>query len=284
LSRPPPRKSIEIDSANRRVRPEFLIALIAVVTIFAVNLVYISHQVPVVRPEPTSGPTIPPLFTIDYVDLGQRVHLTRFVPDFDVYWGNAVEGADSRLYVAYYPNRPPRDWGFTGGEASRIGILENGHMHPILVSRDKELNSQSPPAGSIQLEGLDDGMPVIKVREEYRERLVVVGTHGVTTIRSLSGRLQGLSPCIPFAGGRICNDDRPYDFAVSVAIPGQPYAVIHGAGYSVDRFSIANNIRHDSFGWETGDVELIGGGRHSFLLCENHGGQELGECLEGSAP
>jgi len=141
------------------------------------------------------GETTRPQFALDHVDLGPSIRLTRFTPDYDIYpVQNAVEGANGRLYVAYLPGRPPSQWGLIGGEASRVGTLDNGKMHSIHVSDNKTFNSDPPMQGLLWMEGLLNGMPVVRVREGNTWRHVLITNDGVRRLMTVPPGLQQWRP------------------------------------------------------------------------------------------
>jgi len=164
------------------VRPGFRVVLLAVLAVLCIDQLALHTPVSVPAPRPSPSPTPPPHFALDDLDLGPTVRLTRFFPDFDIYPGNAVEGADGQLYIAYYPDRPPPIWHQIGGEASRLGILNEGQITPIAVSHDKTFNAAQPSYGILDFAGLLKGMPVVIVHEGTANtiiRWVAVSSHGL---------------------------------------------------------------------------------------------------------
>lgn len=236
-----------------------------------------------------SVPTPRPQFALDQVDLGPSVRLTRFTPEFDIdpIAGGAVEAADGRLYVAYLPNHPPPEWSGVGtGTASRVGILDDGKMQPVHVSDDKEFNRNPPTAGLVYMEGVSDGMPVVRIWQEDAWRYVLIAQDGARPIMTLPPTLQQWKPCIPFGGGSMCQIEigSSHAAAVRVTMPNGRSLVIGGGPYTVTYSTPTELGPKITTYTNTENVELAGGGRHRFLLVEYHQGQFAGECLEGFSP
>lgn len=269
----------------QRVHPLLLIALAVAVLLLVVNAIRPTSR-PIALPAPS--PTTPPHFAIDDLDLGPSVRVTRFVPDFDIYPGRAVEGADGLLYVAYHPHRPPPLWHQIGGEPARLGILNEGRITPIAVSRDKTFNEAFPMYGILEFAGLLNGAPVVIVREGANAetiRFVAVSKNGTRTLPGQPKQLQSPPRCAPFNGGTICDEQEPGRYtAVRIATRGGRSILVGGERYSYDVISYAHSERQTRSVTEIGDVWLAGGGRHRFLLVEDHAGQGVAECLEGYAP
>lgn len=266
------------------VRLLLLVALAVAVLLLVFNSIR-----PTTRPiaQPSLSPTPRPHYAIDDLDLGPTVHLTRFVPDFDIYPGRAVEGADGRLYLAYYPNRPPMLWHQIGGEPSRLGVLDEGRITPIAVSHDKTFNERFPTYGLLDFAGLLDGMLVFLVREGPAQtiRFVAVGRHGLRTLPGLPKGLRYPPPCAPFAGGTICDEYVPrLHTSVRITTRTGRSFLVGGDRYSYDVISYSQSVRYTRTVTEIGDVWLVGGGRHRFLLVDDHAGIGTAECLEGYAP
>jgi len=268
----------------RRVHPLLLFALAAAVLVLAVNNVRLEPR-PLVRPLPSS--TSPSHFAIDDLDLGPAVRLTHFVPDFEIYPRHAVEGADGQLYIAYYPDRPPPLWHQMGGQASRLGKLNEGRITPITVSHDKTFNEVNPSFGLLDFEGLVDGMPVFAVSEGTAQtiRLVRVDTHGLRTLLNPPRHLRNPPLCAPFDGGKICDEHEPGRYiAVRITTRTGRSILVGGERYTYDVISYTQTHQQIRRVTEIGDVWLAGGGRHRFLLVEDHAGQGIAACLEGYVP
>ncbi|HEY7994582.1 MAG TPA: hypothetical protein VID24_10245 [Candidatus Eremiobacteraceae bacterium] len=216
-------------------------------------------------------------FTIDDIDLGPSVRLTRFRPDFDIYPGAAIEGADGKLYVAYYPNRPPEQWGFTGGEASRIGILEGGQIKPVALVAHEEKLEQNP--GRVELLGLARGKPVVKSTDGGIDRYFMIGPHAVTESAQMPSSISRLWPCIPFDGGQVCDARDSRGYAVQFKIPGRPAQLVTGAIYTIERRTSSGELSRSFV--DEGDVWFEGGGPGVFLVTEYHSNQDAAECLVG---
>jgi hypothetical protein len=230
------------------------------VLLLALDHVHLVPPTPIAAPSPTTRPAFH--FALDDIDLGPRVRLTRFIPDFDIYPRSAIEGPDGKLYVAYYPNRPPYYWNTEGGEASRLGILDKGRITPIVLSKEETSGEPLNP-GRIDIVGLQQGQPVVSIIEPGpRERYVEITTHGIQTLQRIAPTLedQPWPPCIPFDGGKICDDHSTNRYRVKIDLPNHSPILVSAAG----------------------NVWLAGGGRHRFLLVEYDGGSA--ECLEGYAP
>ncbi len=268
-----------------RVHPLLLAALAVALLLLVVNDV---HPFASPAERPSSTPTPPPHFAIDDLDLGPQVRLTRFVPDFDIYPGRAVEGADGQLYIAYYPNRRPPLWHQTGGEPSRLGILNEGRITPIAVSHDKSFNEPFPLYGILEFAGLLNGAPVVLVREGANAetiRFVAVSSDGLRTLPAPPKQLQSPPACAPFDGGSICDEHEPGRYsAVRITTRSGRSILVGGERYSYDVVSYAKSRRQIRTVTEIGDVWLAGGGRHRFLIVEDHAGNGSAECLEGYAP
>jgi hypothetical protein len=269
----------------QRVHPLLLIALAVAVLLLVVNAVRLAPRSTAL---PASSPTTSPHFAIDDLDLGPSVRLTRFVPDFDIYPGRAVEGADGLLYIAYYPHRPPLLWHQIGGEPSRLGILNEGRITQIAASRDKSFNEAFPLYGILEFAGLLNGAPVVLVREGAAAetfRFVAVSADGLRTLPAPPKQLQSPPTCAPFDGGKICDEQEPGRYtAVRITTRTGRSVLVGGERYSYDVISYAQSRRQTRSVTEIGDVWLAGGGRHRFLLVEDHAGQGVAECLEGYVP
>ncbi len=265
-----PRLNVEVSGmplamprSPRTVRPAFLIVLAFVLLIAALSHVHVVRTPPISTPAPTPTPEPSPHFALDDVNLGPHIGLTRFTPDFDIYPGQAVEGADGNLYVAYDPGRGPDHWGFTGGEPIAVGILHAGRIREIF----------STGGIYLQMEGLKDGMPLISIPDPVRPTknlYVQVSASGIRRLpRGYESSQQWYSPCIPFDGGKMCdgNDNVPFTTrdGRTIIIAGEHYAYEWGAitAYTTD------------------GVRLIGGGRHHFLLVEYQNMRSVAECLGG---
>ncbi|MDQ6769669.1 MAG: hypothetical protein M3Z54_06750 [Gemmatimonadota bacterium] len=220
-------------------------------------------------PPPTPEPS--PHFALDDVNLGPHIRLVRFAPDFDIYRGQAVEGADGNLYIAYDPGRGPDKWGFTGGEPIAVGILNGGRTRQIFSTRGIYLS----------MEGLKDGMPLISVPDypvrPTKNLYVQVSASGIRRLprgyEPSQPAYSPYSPCIPFDGGKMCEGNEAVHFTTrngrSIIIAGERYAY-SGSGTNAS--------------FTTDGVTLIGGGRHRFLLVEYQNMRGVAECLEGFAP
>jgi hypothetical protein len=268
----------------RRVHPLLLVALIAAVLVLVVNYLRPHSEV-----LPAASPVPAPHFAIDDLDLGPTVRLTRFIPDFDVYPGRAVEGADGKLYIAYYPNRRPPQWHQIGGEPSRLGTLNDGRITPIAVSHDKTFNETIPMYGILDFAGLFNGLPVFLVRDgpAGSRRYFVAGRGGLRSLpaSAYQSQVQSPPPCAPFDGGTICNEHEPGRYsAVRITTRSGRSILVGGVRYSYDVISYVRSRRQTRSVTEIGDVWLAGGGRHRFLIVEDHAGDGTAECLEGYAP
>ena len=263
-------------------RPLFVIVAIAMFAVLLVDRAWI--QYPVAAPSPMPPPSPEPIhFAIDDVDLGPRISLTRYVPDFDLYARAAIESSDGKLYLAYYPNRPPSTWGFTGGEASRIGILDRGRITPIDLPGDGPAQSMDP--GLVELVGLKDGMPVVLVNNEKAPREYVMTPGGPRPLPGLPTFSQAFHPCVSFDSGTACEEDIDRRSAVLLDIPGIQKVLIRGAIFMVDRSGLGPGGAQMK--WQIpdrGDVYLEGGGRHRLLILESHQAQDAAELLEVYAP
>jgi hypothetical protein len=265
-----------------RARPPFLIAMIVALIALGINHYNLVRPIPVPTPRPTQAPVPPPHFALDDIDLGPTVHITRFYPDFDIYPNNAVEGSDGNLYVAYYPNRPPWTWGFTGGEASRIGILDHGHIRPLNITRDDAEKEMHP--GRMGIDGLYDGLPVVRINDGPAPRLVTLDNGAVMPFVGRPEQIFQGGPCIEFNGGTVCSKSEAYREVVLISLPHQSPILVVSATYLVDRSTVTKAGLHLKWkATEVGDVRLEGGGRHHFLLLEYHFGQNAAECLEADA-
>lgn len=224
---------------------------------------------------PTPGPKLH--FAIDDLDLGPSVRLTRFTPDFDIYPGSAVEGADGKLYVAYYPDRPPEQWGFEGGEASRLGVFEDDHIRPIQLVPHEEKLEMNP--GRIDLLGLVHGKPVVRTNDAGVDRYFIVGPDGVSESSQMPSSIEHRWPCIRFGGGQVCDARAPRGFAVQFTIPGRTPQLVTGSIYTVERRTSSGELSRAFV--DEGDVVFEGGGPDVFLVTEYHASQEAAECLVG---
>ena len=271
-------------SADRvhRVHPLLLIALaVALLWLVANNVRPPSYSIP----RPSSSPTTPPHFEIDDLDLGPTVRLTRFVPDFDMISGLAVEGADEQLYIAYSPDRPPSQWHQMGGYPSRLGILREGRITPIAISNDKPLPAISPTNVFVDFQGILNGMPAYIVRDDRQKTIrMLVGSHEVHALPPTK-ELADAPLCAPFDGGSICNEHVPaLHTSVRITTREGRSILIGGGQYTYDVNSYAQSKEQIQHVTEAPDVWLAGGGRHRFLLVEEHAGPETAECIEGFAP
>jgi hypothetical protein len=260
-----------------------VVALVIALIALGFSHLYIVRPVPIAPPQSTSSPAPPPHFALDDLDLGPAIRLTRFYPDFDLYPGRALEGADGNLYVAYYPNRPPDAWGFTGGEPSRLGILDGGKLTPLFLTKDDVAKSMNP--GRIEIQGLENGQPVISINDGPTSQYMLVTGGSAQPLPDLPKTLKKSGPCIDFAGGTICEDSSTKGSAVRITLPNREPVLVVGASYPIDRSTVSNMGL--PLKWQTseiGDVWLEGGGHDRFLLVEYHPGQGAAECLEGFAP
>jgi len=267
----------------QRVHPILLVALALAVVLFVINSVRPQSDV-----QPAASPVPVLHFAIDDLDLGPRVRLTRFIPDFDIYPGRAVEGADGQLYIAYYPNRRPPQWHQIGGEPSRLGTLDDGRITPIAVSHDKAFNEPFPLYGILEFAGLLNGEPVVLIREGSNAetiRFVAVSAHGLRTLPTPPKQLQSPPICAPFDGGTICDEEEPGRYtAVRITSRTGRSVLVGGERYSYDVSSCVQSPCQTRRVTEIGDVWLAGGGRHRFLIVEDHAGDGTAECIEGYAP
>jgi len=270
---------------------------IAVIIAMSVTWAYLSMQArseriasettAIVEYGSTPVPTPRPRFALDQVDLGPSVRLTRFTPDFDIdpVKGGAVEAADGRLYVAYLPGHPPSEWSGVGtGSPSRIGILDDGKIHPVHVSDDKKFNRDPPLPGLVFMEGVYDGMPVVRIRQDDAWSYVLITHDDARPLMTLPPTLQQWKPCIPFGGGSMCQIEigLSHAEAVRVTMRDGRSVIIGGGPYTVTIPSTPTEL--GTTYTDTENVVLAGGGRHRFLLDEYHPGQFAGEELEGFSP
>ena len=252
-------------------RPAFVIALLAFAAALIIDQLSLKYPISAPLPSPSPAATrIPVQFGIDTVDLGPKIRLTRFVPTFDIYPHQAVEGVDSRLYVAYYPDRPPGTWGMMGGEPSRVGILDDGRITNVKLPGD-DVSAPINPA-TAYLIGLKDGMPVVQLYRPGQAPFAIITRSGAQALSAQPSGTQTPGPCIGFAGGRVCEATLGYRSVVFFALPGRAPFVVQSATFGVN----------DSPPQQRGDVRLEGGGPHRFLLVEYH--LDDAECLEGYAP
>ena len=250
-------------------RPVFPILLVVFVAALIID--QLALQYPIAAPVPSPSPAQTPVhFGIDDVDLGPKIRLTRFTPTFDIYPNAAVEGADGRLYVTYYPNRPPQQWGFMGGEPSRIGVLDDGRITNIRLPGD-DVSAPNNPA-TVNLIGLKDGMPVVELYRPGPGPEAVITPSGVRVLPASPSDIETPGPCIRFAGGTICQATLGHRSVVFFALPGRAPFVVQSSTYQVNDSSLP----------QLGDVRLEGGGAHRFLIVEYR--FDDAECLEGYAP
>ena len=255
-------------------RPGCLVALAAALAILFVDQLWLRSPVPVSMLP--SGPPPPPLhFAIDDVYLGPEVRLTRFTPTFEP--SRAVEAANGLLYIAYAPDWPPPRWHQIGGESSRLGVLDKGRI---------ALTKVPPDIRTLDIVGLLNGMPVVAVYDANgKTRIVSVGAHGLQPLSRLPTQLQYPPLCVPFAGGKICNEHELGLYsAVRITTRTGRSILVGGESYSYDVISYAQSTRLTRTVTEIGDVWLAGGGPHRFLLVEDQAGRGAAECLEGYAP
>lgn len=254
-----------------RARPLFVVALGAALVVLGASTSFVTEPLPPLAPSPSpSSPSPPPHFALDDLDLGPSIRLTRFYPDFDIYRGAAVEGADGRLYIEYFPNRPPPQWSLEGGEASRLGVFEGGRIQPVRLEPGEDKLSMD--SGRISIIGLSRGVPIVQAHDVGVDRFFALRSSGPTPIRKPATIERMTWPCRGFDAGQICQasegnweviefrprERRPFRLAASI-------------------YPVAN----ESGGLERGELWLEGAGPDYFFVTENHPGQNAAECLIG---
>lgn len=254
----------------------FTIVLVTSLVVLVLDQAWLRTPAPPYVPLASPTPTAAPHFELDDVDLGPHIRLYRFYPTDNVWDGSAIESADGRFYVGYRGSFSPAQWGMEGPSPSGVALLNAG----VMTSIHFESRQATPPAHEVsaELEGLWNGLPVIGIQETWSDsaaRYVVIGASGLRRLASAPPRQTRYQPCIAFAGGRICQVMSRMGSEVSIALPGREPLLVRGARY-VSRPPYSGRT-------ETGDVRLVGGGRHHFLLVEYHSGQDAAECLEGDA-
>lgn len=176
--------------------------LVAALAVLSVDQLALHAPVSVPTPRPSPSPSPPPHFALDDVDLGPNVRLTRFYPDFNISFAGAfaVEGGDGKLYVAYDPGRAPWTWGFTGENTGELSILDKGILTPVRLLPYKTVPGHDWLR--VDLEGLWDGMPVVRVQHNHDDKVVYkyavigvleskrypVGRHAPNNRRGLASR------------------------------------------------------------------------------------------------
>lgn len=256
-------------------RRGFTVVLVASLAVLAVDQAWLRTPQPPYKPPPSPAPTQAPHFALDDIDLGPEVRLTRFYPNDNLWDGNAVEAGDGQLYVNYNPTVSPAQWGMEVPCCSAVAILTRGHMTPIRFPASSQNSAQY--VGSAWLEGLWHGLPVVHLADGTKagDRYVTVSASGISALPHRPPLSRRSSPCIGFDGGRICNAMSGANWEVSISLPGRDTLLVRGARY-LDGPPYSGTS-------EIGNVKLIGGGRHHFLLVEYHIGQDAAECLEGDA-
>lgn len=255
------------------VRIGFTIALIVSLVVLVLDQAWLRTPLPPYVPPPSPTPTQAPHFALDDADLGPQIRLYRFYPTDDVLDGYAIEGGDGRLYVSYPMGVKPSQWGMEGPWPPQVGILDAGRVTLIRFDARKP---KAMPEISAEIDGLWNGMPVVRVRDSATEDHYAAITPSGVAALSQKPPVVRPWPCIAFNGGRMCQVMSGRRWQVSVSLPGREPMIIKGAPYVMGP---PYEGRPD-----TGIVKLLGGGRHHFLLVEYHPGQDAAECLEGEAP
>ena len=259
-----------------KVRRGFWIVLVVSLAVLAVDQAWLWWpSQPYVSP-PTPTPTAAPHFALDDVNLGPDIQLTRFYPNDNFWDGNAVEAGDGQLYVGYGAGLSPAQWGMEVPCCTEVGILTQGRMTPIQFSTSAQRAAKYYVTAV--LEGVWHGMPIVHVRDgtEAGDRYVAISATGIEPLRHRPSVSKRSSQCIDFDDGRVCNIMSDANWEVSISLPGRDSLLVKGARY-------ANGPPY-SGSQDTGNIKLIGGGRHHFLMVEYHIGQDAAECLEGDAP
>jgi hypothetical protein len=255
------------------VRRAFTITLAALLVALAADQAWLRHPVAMQRPAPSPSPSPAPHFALDDVDLGPRVQLTRFYPSGDLFDGYAIEAGDGRFYVDYGRTLSPAQWDMEGPPPMELAMLSGGLVTAIRFS---SIDSKAGVGDvSEDLEGLWHGMPVVHVHDgaAVAERWIAIGSAGMTTFARRPPSTKWTWPCVDFGGGRVCQVMSGRRWAVSISLPGRDRVSLGGAPYVMGP---PYEGRPDM-----GEIKLVGGGPHNFLLVEYHQGQDAAECLEG---
>jgi len=259
------------------IRRGFTFVLAASLLVLVIDQAWLHRPPAPYVPPPSPTPTQAPHFALDDVDLGPGIRLTRFYPNDNVWDGYAVEAGDGKLYVNYSGSVSPAQWGLEVPERTAVATLAQGHLSPIQFSASPQRSAQY--SLSAELEGLWHGLPIIHVTDGANARdwfVTISGSKIVTLTHRPPISYQSSPWCIAFDGGRICSVMSGANWEVSISLPGRDSLLVKGARYANDPPYAGT--------WDTGNVKLIGGGRHHFLLVEYHIGQDAAECLEGDAP